>query len=454
MNFENSRREFVFGLTIASLGGLAGGLTGIAPARAAVGWGNGPNSGLPFWLGAHGDYSSLIGLLPAGRGVDLVNLWESEGTYTSSAAKDAPVPKASPRGWATNLAHKSYLATGQTSAVQWSSSPFCSGSAFVVPSSWPTSASAVNENVHLNCSVPPTYTGAETVTEQQAKQRRVWQIAADGWLDPVWRNKLLQYKKNYFVWNNLRNIRIVIRVGHELNTKTKWGNRTYRPSFGMMTLNSAADYAIVREGLRRYMAVFLDVFGNTQASIPGDFAYADNQLWPYWNTGPGHKGSVNVVLTCPPNAKLVGPDYYNFWPAMLTDAEWNAQLYAKTKAGGPFGLGAWLDWAKSIGRPLCLGEWGLMTSYTNPDGSRPASDGWDNPVFIRNMLDFLKANAADIGFVSYFNSDPVASPDLPGHLIKPWPGIETPSTSCVRFPVGDNNRCGARAFRQWAIDNG
>ena len=66
--------------------------------------------------------------MPAGRSVDLVNLWESEGTYTSSADKDAPVPKPSPRGWSTNLAHKSYLATGQTSAVQWSSSPFCSGS--------------------------------------------------------------------------------------------------------------------------------------------------------------------------------------------------------------------------------------------------------------------------------------------------------------------------------------
>ena len=201
------------------------------------------------------------------------------------------------------------------------------------------------------------------------------------------------------------------------------------------------------------MAVFMDVFGNVQSNIPGDFAYADNQLWPYWNTGPGHKGKVNSVLTCPSNAKLVGPDYYNFWPATLTDAEWTANLYTKTKTGGPQGIGSWLNWAKSIGRPLCLGEWALITKNVNPDGSRPASDGWDNPVFIRNMLEFCKTNAADIGFVCYFNQDNSSSADLPAHLIKTWPGIDDPSVNCVRFPVGDDNRCGARAFKQWMAAN-
>ena len=147
----------------------------------------------------------------------------------------------------------------------------------------------------------------------------------------------------------------------------------------MMALTTVGDYQIVQEGLRRYMAVFLDVFGNTQASIPGDFAYADNQLWPYWNTGPSHGGPVDPRLTCPANAKLVGPDYYNFWPATLTDVEWNTNLYAQSKQGWPRGVGAWLNWAKSIGRPLCLGEWALMTKNTNPDGSRPAFGGLGQP---------------------------------------------------------------------------
>ena len=281
--------------------------------RAGVGWGPGPNSGLPFWLGAHDDIPSLLGLMPAGRSVDIVNQWESEGHYLEAAGKD-------PGPWSRSKSHP-YLVSGQASAVQWMSSPFCSGKTFIVPTSWPSSAASVTKDYHLNCSVPPTYTGSETADQKTAKQRRVWQIAADGWMDPVWRAKLLLYKQNYFVKQNLRNIRIVMRVAHELNTATKWGNKTYRPSYGMMLLTSVGDYQLVQEGLRRYMQVFLDVFGNVQSSIPGDFAYADDQLWPYWNTGPGHKGPVNSVLTCPSNAKLVGPDYYNFWPATLTDAE-------------------------------------------------------------------------------------------------------------------------------------
>src|SRR5215212_150460 len=141
MYIESSRREVLFGLAAASLGGLTAGLAGSAPAHAGVGWGTGPNSGLPFWLGANGDYSALLGLMRPGQSVDLVNLWESSNTYLADADKNAPVPVRNyPRGWSTLVPHKSFLATGQASAVQWSSSPFCSGSAFVVPSSWPTRA--------------------------------------------------------------------------------------------------------------------------------------------------------------------------------------------------------------------------------------------------------------------------------------------------------------------------
>jgi hypothetical protein len=242
-------------------------------------------------------------------------------------------------------------------------------------------------------------------------------------------------------------------VAHELNTSTKWGDRTYRRAYGMMLLNSVGDYQLVQEALRRYMAVFLDVFGNRQASISGDHAYPSGQLWPYWNTGPGHNGPVDVRLTCPANAKLVGPDYYNFWPATRSETEWSAYLYARTKAGWPKGIGAWLDWAKQTGRPLCIGELGLMSSTMNADGSRPGHEGWDNPVFIRGMLDFCKANAADIGFISYFNADNVASTSLPHHLMVPWTGMDAPSTSCARNPPGDNHRCSARTFRQWMAAN-
>ena len=437
-----SRRDLLLGLGAATVAGLATTFGGSSPARAGIGWGTGPHSRLPFWLGCHGQVDEFEQLLPAGRSVDVVYLWEREGTYLDVAAAD-------PTAWARTGAH-SRLVAGRASAVQWSSSPFCSGN-FTVPAAFPTST--LSARTHLNCSRPPTYHGSESASERTGKQRRVWQIAANGWMDAIWRQKFVTYKRDYFVKNRLRNVRIVLRVAHELNTSTKWGNRSYRRSYGMMLLNNADDYRLVQEALRRYMALFLDVFAEVQPDIPGDFAYPISQLWPYWNTGPGHKGPVNVVLTCPTNARLVGPDYYNFWPALRTEAEWNAQLYAKTKAGGPFGLGAWLSWARSIGRPLCLGEIGLMSSSMTSSGGRPAEEGWDNPLFITKLFDLCKANAADIGFISYFNIDSIASSSLPQHLIKSWPGIDQPSASCVRSPPGDNNRCGARALANWAAAN-
>ena len=90
-----------------------------------------------------------------------------------------------------------------------------------------------------------------------------------------------------------------------------------------------------------------------------------------------------------------------------------------------------------------------MAKSITATGERPASEGWDNPAFIKLMLDFCTANASDIAFVNYFNRDNSASEALPAHLMKPWDGIDTPTASCERPPPGDNLRCGARAFRQW-----
>ena len=64
-----------------------------------------------------------------------------------------------------------------------------------------------------------------------------------------------------------------------------------------------------------------------------------------------------------------------------------------------------------------------------------------------------RANAADIAYVSYFNSDNTPSTLLPAHLIKNWTGIDG-AGACNRTPPGDNNRCGARAFKQWAAAYG
>jgi hypothetical protein len=84
-----------------------------------------------------------------------------------------------------------------------------------------------------------------------------------------------------------------------------------------------------------------------------------------------------------------------------------------------------------------------------PEGTRPYHEGWDNPVFIRGMLDFFKDHADQVAFVAYFNRDLAPAQHLPGHYIAPWPGIDNPAIACARTPVGDVNRCGAREWRAW-----
>jgi hypothetical protein len=441
-----SRRHLLAQLPIGPLAAVGGISALSSPAQAGVGWGQGPNSGLPFWLGAYAEVASIQALMRPSRSPDLVGEFEGVGTYLDVATKQPPY-------WPKLTWYRDYLLTGRASAFQWTGSPFCSGPNFVIPKSWPSSAAAVNGGYHLNCCCPPTFTGQEDATERTAKQRRCWEIAVNGWLDPVWREKMMIFKRNYFVKHGLRNLRIVLRACWELNTSTKWGNRSDRRAYGMMELKTVGDYQIVREAIRRYFAVFLDVFGNSWASIPGDFAYPDNQLWPYWNTNKDHKGPVDVRLTCPSNAKLVGPDFYDHWPAHLSDAIWNDAMMKTSKQGWPVGLYRWLEWARAIGKPLALGEVGLSSKQFGSDGGRPPHEGWDNPAYVRLLLAFCKTFAGDIAFISYFNRDNVSSTALPAHLIKPWAGMDN-GVACARNPPGDNHRCGALAFKQWMAANG
>ena len=359
-----SRRELLLGLGSATLAGLSTDLGLSTPAQAAGGWGRGRHSGLPFWLGAHGEIAKFEQLMPAGRTVDVVNLWEHAGYYLENAAvrrqrlgEDAGAQPPRQRSCQRRAVEQfAILQRQQFQCAERVAEQCCRGDGEHAPELLAAT------NLYRWRKSPPT--GSPSSGGSGKSRLPAGSTRSGG-------AKFRTFKSGYFVKNNLRNIRIILRVAHELNTSTKWGDRGYRRSYGMLLLNSASDYQLVQEGLRRYMAVFLDVFGHVQSGIAGDFAYPADQLWPYWNTGPGHKGTVDVRLTCPSNAKLVGPDYYNFWPALLTEADWNAQLYARTKSGSPFGLGAWLSWANSIGRPLCLGEVGLMSTSMNNGGGRP-----------------------------------------------------------------------------------
>ena len=152
------RRLMRQGLAVAGLG-LSAPWPTIQPAAAAIGWGTGPRSGLPFWLGAHSRPDEIVALMPSGRGIDLVNDFENARPYYDVAANTIA-------GWRTRTFHR-YLLEGRAAAMQWASSPFCSGAGYQVPTTWPTSAAAITSATWLNASRPPTFTGTESAAEQR-----------------------------------------------------------------------------------------------------------------------------------------------------------------------------------------------------------------------------------------------------------------------------------------------
>jgi hypothetical protein len=94
---------------------------------------------------------------------------------------------------------------------------------------------------------------------------------------------------------------------------------------------------------------------------------------------------------------IIGVDYYDGYPALNDEATWQKQ-YNALYYGGPWGLGAWLAFAKSRGKRLSLPEWGISA------GKSPGSK--DNPFYIQKMFEFFRANAASIAYEHYFNQKP------------------------------------------------
>ena len=113
-----------------------------SPVRAAASWGAGPKSGLPFWLGAHSTPDKVVALMP-GRSLDVVNDFENARAFFDVASDTIA-------GWRTR-AFDRYLIEGRASALQCASSPFCSGSGYQVPTTWPPSAAAITSATWAQC---------------------------------------------------------------------------------------------------------------------------------------------------------------------------------------------------------------------------------------------------------------------------------------------------------------
>ena len=115
-----------------------------------------------------------------------------------------------------------------------------------------------------------------------------------------------------------------------------------------------------------------------------------------WCCNKGTKANAGIQNFYPGSAWVdyIGIDMYDWYPAMLTQDDWDRGYY-KEYLGGPKGIGNWLTCANGQGKKLSFGEWAQVGGV--------AAGGGDNPFFINKMLAFFKANAAHIGYESYFN---------------------------------------------------
>jgi hypothetical protein len=119
---------------------------------------------------------------------------------------------------------------------------------------------------------------------------------------------------------------------------------------------------------------------------------------------------------------IIGVDFYDFWPALTSDALWHQHYMDQAAGGGPHGIGAWLAYAQSRGKLLSIPEWGVVNSTKANCGC-----GGDNPVYVSHMHEFFAANASDLAYESYFNL--------------PVPGSDTTS---VVYPPTTNPSAAAR----------
>lgn len=107
-----------------------------------------------------------------------------------------------------------------------------------------------------------------------------------------------------------------------------------------------------------------------------------------------HKGPVTELYPGDAYVNQVSLSYYDRFPFHHNATVW-AQQYNATYNGGPYGLGAWLNFARSRGKKLSIGEWGVNDGY---DGG-----GTDNAFYVQKMGEFFRGNAGSIGYEGYYN---------------------------------------------------
>lgn len=196
-----------------------------------------------------------------------------------------------------------------------------------------------------------------------------WAQAATGAYDARWRQSLTNLKR---LWGTRPGL-LYIRFAHEMNGGWyAWKvNKVDAPHFKAAWIRYRA---LQKEILPAAKLVF---------SVNRETSGTDVS-WTSYFPGAAH---VDVQAV----------DYYNHWPHVTTQAQWDAALLDYDAVGAPKGLQRHLEFARSVGLPLALSEWASN------------ADQGDSALFMRNLFAYLHEHGgAGPGQVLYevlFNVD-------------------------------------------------
>jgi hypothetical protein len=107
-----------------------------------------------------------------------------------------------------------------------------------------------------------------------------------------------------------------------------------------------------------------------------------------------HQGSIMDYYPGDGSVDMICVNYYDGWPALNTQAIWNSQYYREHQ-GGPWGIGAWIQEAKSRRKLFSCSEWGISVGVS--------AGATDNPLYIENMHETFTSNTSVLAYENYFN---------------------------------------------------
>lgn len=114
------------------------------------------------------------------------------------------------------------------------------------------------------------------------------------------------------------------------------------------------------------------------------------QVLTQWD--PLRRGQVNANIDnwYPEGSAvdIIGVNYYEGAPVYKTQEDWNRQFF-ETHNGGPWGLGAWLEYAKRKGKKFGIAEWGVHKESTGV-------------IYVANMFEAFKRYSSVMAYENLY----------------------------------------------------